>query len=150
PRGGDGGNTVSLPGDAEWLADRLRHGLLRASFVPPRPPRELRELTRYRTSLVRERSREANRIQKTLGGANLKPGDVASNVLGVSGQAILRALVAGPTDPGALAALARGRLRDTRAALERALRGGVGPHPRFLLGEQLRHLAALDDASARV
>jgi transposase len=136
--------------DAEWLADLLRHGLLRASFVPPRPQRELRELTRYRTSLVRERSREANRIQKTLEGANLKLGDVASNVLGVSGQAILRALVAGTTDPGALADLARGRLRDKRAALERALCGGVGPHQRFLLGEQLRHLAALDDSIARV
>jgi transposase len=136
--------------DAEWLADLLRHGLLRASFVPPRPQRELRELTRYRTSLVRERSREANRIQKTLEGANLKLGDVASNVLGVSGQAILRALVAGTTDPAALAELARGRLRDKRAALERALAGAVGPHQRFLLGEQLRHLAALDEAIARV
>jgi transposase len=136
--------------DAEWLADLLRHGLLRASFVPPRPQRELRELTRYRTSLVRERSREANRIQKTLEGANLKLGDVASNVLGVSGQAILRALVAGTTDPAALAELARGRLRDKRADLERALAGAVGPHQRFLLGEQLRHLAALDDSIARV
>ena len=135
--------------DAEWLADLLRHGLLRASFVPPRPQRELRELTRYRTALVRERTRAANRIQKTLEGANLKLGDVASNVLGVSGQAILRALVAGTTDPAALADMARGRLRDKRAALERALTGAVGPHQRFLLGEQLRHLAALDAALAR-
>ena len=105
--------------DCEWLADLLRHGLLRASFVPPRPQRELRELTRYRTALIRERAAEVNRLQKTLEGANLKLGDVASNVLGVSGRAILQALVAGTADPASLADLARGRLRDKRAALER-------------------------------
>ena len=81
--------------DCEWLADLLRHGLLRASFVPDRPQRELRELTRYRTSLIRERSAEINRVQKTLEGANIKLGDVASNVLGVSGRQILTALVSG-------------------------------------------------------
>src|ERR671937_585131 len=81
--------------DCEWLADLLRHGLLRASFVPPRPQRELRELTRYRTSLIRERAAEVNRVQKTLEGANIKLGDVASNVVGASGRQILTALVVG-------------------------------------------------------
>src|SRR5712691_127983 len=96
--------------DCEWIADLLRHGLLRPSFVPDRPQRELRELTRYRVSLVRERAREVNRLQKTLEGANVKLGDVASDVLGTSGRAILTAMIAGITDSAALADLARGRL----------------------------------------
>src|SRR5207237_3664451 len=83
--------------DCEWLADLLRHGLLRASFVPDRPQRELRELTRYRTTLVRERASEINRLQKTLEGANIKLGAVATDVVGVSGRHILQALVAGQT-----------------------------------------------------
>src|SRR3981081_4513302 len=82
--------------DCEWLADLLRHGLLKASFVPDRPQRELRELTRYRTALVRERAAEANRLQKTLEGANIKLGDVATNVLGRSAREMLEGLVAGP------------------------------------------------------
>jgi transposase len=94
--------------DCEWLADLLRHGLLRASFVPDRPQRELRELTRYRTSLVRERAAEINRVQKTLEGANIKLGDMATNVLGVSGRQILTALAAGAADPTILADSARG------------------------------------------
>jgi transposase len=136
--------------DCEWLADLLRHGLLRASFVPERPQRELRELTRYRTALIRERAAEVNRLQKTLEGANLKLGDVASNVLGVSGRAMLQALVAGTTAPEALAELAKGRLREKRPALERALRGRLGPHQRFLLAEQLCHIDTLDEGIARV
>src|SRR5947207_6690732 len=84
--------------DCEWLADLLRHGLLRASFVPDRAQRELRELTRYRTSLVRERTAEINRIQKTLEGANIKLGDVATDVVGLTGRDIMSALVAGQTD----------------------------------------------------
>src|SRR5215216_4338629 len=103
--------------DCEWIADLLRHGLLKASFVPDRPQRELRELVRYRTTLVRERSAEVNRLQKTLEGANIKLGDVASNVLGVSGRQILTALVAGTTDAAALAQHARGQLREKRDAL---------------------------------
>jgi len=130
--------------DCEWIADLLRHGLLRPSYVPDRPQRELRELTRYRTTLVRERAREVNRIQKTLEGANVKLGDVASDVLGASGRAILDALVAGTTDTAVLADLAQGRLRDKRADLERALAGCMGAHQRFLLAEQLAHLDALD------
>src|SRR5215218_9650315 len=91
--------------DAEWIADLLRHGLLKPSFVPERPQRELRELTRYRTSLIRERTAEANRLQKTLEGANIKLASVASDVLGVSGREMLTALVGGTTDPALLADL---------------------------------------------
>ncbi len=130
--------------DAEWIADLLRHGLLRASFVPTRPERELRELTRYRTSLIRDRASEVNRIQKVLEGANIKLASVASNVAGVSGLAILRALVEGQTDPAALAGLARGRMRSKRPALEEALAGSIGPHQRFILATMLRRLDELD------
>jgi transposase len=131
--------------DCEWLADLLRHGLLRASFVPPRPQRELRELTRYRTSLIRERAAEVNRVQKTLEGANIKLGDVASNVLGASGRDILMALVAGTVDATSLADLARGKLRAKLPQLERALVGEFGAHQRFLLAHQLAHLDSLDE-----
>ncbi len=131
--------------DCEWLADLLRHGLLRASFVPDRPQRELRELTRYRTSLIRERSAEINRVQKTLEGANIKLGDVASNVLGVSGRQILTALVSGTADPTTLADFARGKLRSKLPQLKRALVGQFGAHQRFLLAQQLAHLDALDE-----
>jgi transposase len=136
--------------DAEWIADLLRHGLLRPSFVPDRAQRELRELTRYRTSLVQERAAEASRLQKTLEGANLKLGDVASNVLGRSARAMLEQLVAGQTDVGVLAQLARGRLRTKIPQLERALAGRVAPHQRFLLAQQLAHLDYLDEAIERV
>src|SRR5438128_3854367 len=94
--------------DAEWIADLLRHGLLRASFVPDRPQRELRELTRYRTTLIRERAAERSRVQKTLEGAGIKLGDVASDVFGLSGRHMLEALVGGTTDPILLADLAKG------------------------------------------
>ena len=130
--------------DAEWIADLLRHGLLRASFIPDRPQRELRELTRYRRSLVEERTREANRIQKVLEGANVKLGAVATDVLGVSGRAMLKDLSDGEEDPKALAELARGRLREKRGELEEALRGLMGPHQRFMLTIQLDHLNSLD------
>jgi transposase len=136
--------------DAEWIADLLRHGLLRPSFVPDRAQRELRELTRYRTSLVQERAAEASRLQKTLEGANLKLGDVASNVLGRSARAMLEQLVAGQTDVGVLAQLARGRLRTKIPQLERALAGRVAPHQRFLLAQQLAHLDYLTEAIERV
>jgi transposase len=124
--------------DCEWLAELLRHGLLTGSFVPDRPQRELRELTRYRTSLVRERTAAANRLQKTLEGANIKLASVATDVLGKSGREILAALVAGETNGVALAQLAQGRLREKIPQLERACRmhrtapalpggGAVGP-----------------------
>lgn len=131
-------------GDAEWIADLLRHGLLRASFIPTRPERELRELTRYRWSLIRERASELNRIQKVLEGANIKLASVASQIAGVSGRAILEALVASEADPAAMADLAKGRLRDKRDSLEAALTGRMGDHQRFLLGIMLGHLDELD------
>lgn len=133
--------------DAEWIADLLRHGLLRASFIPSRPERELRELTRYRQSLIRERTAEINRIQKVLEGANIKLASVASKVTGASGRAILGALLAGETDPAAIADLARGRLRAKRDSLEAALTGRMGDHQRFLLRIMLSHL---DEVDARI
>jgi transposase len=131
--------------DCEWIADLLRHGLLRASFVPDLPQRELRELTRYRTTLIRERAAERNRIQKTLEGAGIKLGSVASDVLGSSGRLMLEALVEGTTDAATLADLAKGSLRTKLPQLERALTGKVGAHQRFLLAHQLAHLDALDE-----
>jgi transposase len=136
--------------DCEWIADLLRHGLLRPSFVPDRPQRELRELTRYRTALIRERSAEVNRLQKTLEGANLKLAAVATDIRGQSGQAILAALVAGRTEPAALAELAKGRLRAKLPELERALTGQFGGHQRFLVAQQLAHLDFLDASIERV
>lgn len=130
--------------DAQWICDLLQHGLLRPSFIPQRPQRELRELVRYRRSLIEERSREANRIQKLLEGANIKLASVATDVLGASGRAMLRALVAGEEDPKSLAQLARGRLREKLPALEDALQGLMGPHQRFLLASQLRHFGNLE------
>jgi transposase len=131
--------------DAEWIADLLRHGLLGGSYIPDRPQRELRELVRYRTMLVRQRSQVVNRVQKVLEGANIKLSSVASNVVGVSGRAMLEALVAGIDDPQALAGLAKGSLRQKRQALESALRGLMGPHQRLMLTSLLRHLDFLDD-----
>jgi transposase len=136
--------------DAEWIADLLQHGLLRASFIPSAAQRELRELTRYRTTLLQERAAEVNRIQKTLEGANIKLAAVATDVLGVSGRAMLEAMVAGTTAAGTLAQLARGRLREKREDLERALSGRVGAHHRFLLAEQLCHVDALDASITRL
>ena len=130
--------------DAEWIAELFRHGLLRASFIPPRPERELRELVRYRTSLIRERASEINRLAKVLEGANIKLGSVSTNIGGVSGRAILTALTEGTSDPEALAQLAKGRLRNKHEVLVEALAGSVGPHQRFLLAAQLRHLGDLD------
>ena len=136
--------------DAEWLAELLRYGLLKASFVPDRAQRELRELTRYRTSLTNERSAAVNRLQKTLEGANLKLASVASDVLGLSGRHMLAAVVEGTTDANTLANFAHGRLRDKLPQLEQALSGRVGPHQRFLLAEQLAHIDSLDASIERL
>jgi len=136
--------------DAEWLADLLRHGLLRASFIPPAPIRAVRELTRYRKTLVRRRADEVNRLQKTLEGANLKLAAVASDVLGVSGRAMLRALLAGERDPEVLASLARGRLREKHAALREALTGRLQPHQVIVLGQILAHVEFLEQAIAQL
>ena len=140
--------------DSEWIADLLRHGLLRPSFVPPRPQRELRELVRYRTTLVRERAAEVNRVQKTVEGANIKLAAVATDITGKSGRAILAALVAGTTPPAALADLAQGRMRAKRSQLEQALTGRMAPHQRFLLAQQLAHIdfleTTIDHVSAEI
>ncbi len=136
--------------DSEWLADLLRHGLVRASFIPDRPQRELRDLTRTRTALVDERSAATRRLQKVLEDANLKLAGVATDVRGVSGRAILAALLSGTTDPAVLANLARGRLRRKRAELERALRGRLRDHHRLLLATHLEHIDFLDESIARL
>jgi transposase len=136
--------------DCEWIAELLRHGLLTASFVPDRPQRELRELTRYRTALIQERSAEVNRLQKTLEGANIKLASVATDIMGVSGRQMLAALVGGTTDGAALAQLAKGRLREKRPELEQALTGRMGPHQRFLLARQLTHITFLDEQIEQV
>ena len=136
--------------DAEWIADLLQLGLLRPSFVPPAPQRDLRELTRYRKSLVEERSRIINRLQKTLEDANLKLASVASDLMGRSARDMLAALLAGEVDPSILAQLARGRMRAKRDLLEQALQGLLKPHHRFLLSEQLADIDALDEAIERM
>jgi transposase len=136
--------------DCEWLAALLRHGLLQPSLVPTRTQRELRAWTRYRTSLVQERSREVNRLEKTLEGANSKLGSVASSLQGRSAREMLDGLLAEDADPAHLAHLGRGRLRSKTAQLEHALTGRLGPHQRFLLREQLAHLDALEASITRV
>lgn len=136
--------------DAQWLADLLRHGLLQPSFIPPPEIRELRELTRYRESLVREQSAVANRIQKLIESGNIKLAQVATDALGASGRAMLWALARGETDPVKLAALAQGKLKEKRLALERALHGRLTAAQRFVLGELLKRWAELETADARV
>lgn len=136
--------------DAEWIADLLAHGLLRASYVPDRPRREVRELVRYRRSLVGERTAEVNRLHKVLEGANIKLGSVASDVTGRSGRAILGALLAGERDPQVLAELAKGQLRKKRVELAQALQGRFGPHQHFMLVQLLTHIDYLDEAIAEV
>jgi len=134
--------------DCQWIARLLEHGLLRASFVPPAPVRELRELTRYRRQLVQERAREANRVQKVLETANIKLGNVATDVLGASGRAMLKALIAGERDAEALAGLAQGVLRKKEAQLREALVGRVTDHHAFMLQELLSHIEFLDQQIA--
>jgi transposase len=135
--------------DCEWIADLLRHGLLKGSFVPDRNQRELRELTRYRTTLMQERAAEVNRLQKTLEGANIKLAAVATDVLGKSGRQILEALVAGASDAGDLAQLAKGRMRDKIPQLERALKGSFRPHQQFMVARHLAFIDAIDELVAQ-
>jgi transposase len=130
--------------DAQWIAELLQHGLLKASFIPEVEQRDLRDLTRYRTKLVQTRSSEINRVQKVLEAANIKLGSVASNVLGVSGRDMLEQIIAGQDDPAVLAQLARGRLRDKIAELERALQGHVRETHRTLLNMHLEHIDELN------
>jgi transposase len=130
--------------DSEWIAQLLQHGLLRPSFIPPRPTRELRDLTRQRTQLINERTAVINRIQKVLEDANVKLGSVASNALGVSGRLMIEAIIRGEYDPVKLADLARSRLRKKIPQLRQALHGGVTEHHRFLLQTQMNHLDHLE------
>ena len=136
--------------DAEWIADLLRHGLLRASFIPSEPQRELRELTRYRTRLTEERTREVNRLQKTLEDTNLKLGDVVSDIMGKASRFILSAIAEGETDASTLAQFAVGRVRASEEELKAALTGKVRDHHRFLLQEHLTQIANLETAIGRV
>ena len=136
--------------DAEWIADLLRHGLLRGSFIQNREQRELKELVGYRKSLVDERAREVNRIQKVLEGAGIKLASVATDITGVSGRSILDAIVSGVDDPEFLASLTRGRLKSTQEQQERALLGMVGRHQRMLISTQLQHIDFLDQEIAKL
>jgi transposase len=136
--------------DCEWIANLLRHGLLRGSFVPERAQRELRELTRYRTALVRERAAEVNRLQKTLEGANIKLASVATDIMGKSGRQMLKALIEGSTDTSAMAQLAKGKLRAKIPQLERALRGCCAAHQHFLIAQQLAHIDFLEETIERL
>jgi len=126
--------------DSQWLADLLRHGLLKASFIPPKPVRELRDLMRYRKTIVQERADEVNRLQKVLETANVKLASVATDVLGKSGRSMLDAILGGQDDPETLAELARGRLRAKLPDLRLALDGRVQPHHRVLLTRILAHI----------
>lgn len=134
--------------DAEWIAELVQCGLLRASFIPPQPLRELRELVRYRKSLVQNRSAEVNRVQKFLEGANVKLSSVATNVMGVSGRAMLKKMVEGEENPETLAALAKGKLKAKTSDLQKALTGRMNDHHRFLLKRLLDHVEFLDERVA--
>jgi transposase len=136
--------------DAEWIAELLEHGLLRGSFVPPRVIRELRDLTRYRKRLVQTHTQETQRIQKTLEDAGIKLGSVASHVMGVSGRAMLRALINGERNPEVLAELAKGKLRNKIPDLQRALRGRFGQHHALLIGMSLDHIDHLETTMTRL
>jgi len=136
--------------DCIWIAQLLEHGLLRGSFVPPAPIRELRDLTRHRKVLIQERQRAANRLHKLLQDAGIKLASVATDILGVSGRAMLEALVEGTTDPEVLADLARGKLRKKLPALRQALAGRFRPHHAFLVSQLLAHVDYLDEAIATV
>jgi transposase len=136
--------------DAEWLAELLEHGLLRSSFVPPAAIRELRDVTRYRKRLIQTHTAECQRIHKTLEDAGIKLDSVASDVLGVSGRAMLAALVAGERDPAVLAELAKGKLRKKIPELRQALRGRFKDHHALLLGMSLDHTAHLEATIARI
>jgi transposase len=141
----------ALPGrktdvkDAEWIAQLLRHGLLKASFIPNRNQRELRELVRYRRSIIEERARQHNRIQKVLEGANIKLGSVVSDIMGVSSKDMLRAIADGENDPEKLANFAQRTLKKKKAELELALRGYVNPHQRLMIKTILTHIDFLTE-----
>lgn len=129
--------------DAEWIADLVRHGLVKASYIPNREQRELREITRYRQEMIEERARELNRIQAVLEGCNIKLGSVITDISGKSGMAILKAIISGETDPVVLSELAKGRARDKPGKMRRALQGKVLEHQQKMLKHQLGHIESL-------
>ena len=131
--------------DAEWIAKLLRHGLLKASYIPDRNQRELRELVRYRRSIIEERARQHNRIQKVLEGANIKLGSVVSDVMGVSARDMLNAIAEGEEDPEKLANFARRTMKKKKEELELALRGYINPHQRLMLKTILKHIDFLTE-----
>ncbi|MEQ8155923.1 MAG: IS110 family transposase [Clostridiaceae bacterium] len=126
--------------DSEWIADLVRHGLVKASYIPNRAQRELREVTRYRQELIDERARELNRIQAVLEGANLKLGSVITDISGKTGIGILKAIVSGITDPVLLSDLAQGLARNKIFELQKALKGSVGIHQMQMLRHQIEHI----------
>ena len=131
--------------DAEWIAELLKHGLLSPSYIPNREQRELRELVRYRRSLIEERAREANRIQKVLEGANIKLGSVATNVLGTSGRLMMKEIIKGEDNPVKLARLAKKQLKQKHDELARCLKGLIGHHQKMMIETQLRHIEYLEE-----
>jgi transposase len=136
--------------DATWLADLMAHGLVRGSFVPDEPTQEMRNLLRTRKQFVRERSSHVQRVQKTLEDANIKLDSVITDIVGLSGRRMIEALIAGETDPIALATLAHRRIKASPAELEAALRGRVTEHHRFMLRLLLQHIDAIDSAITRI
>jgi transposase len=135
--------------DAEWIAQLLQYGLLSSSFIPPPEIRSLRDLTRQRTQIVRDRATVANRIQKILEDANIKLSSVASDVLGVSGRAMIRAIIDGEDDPDKLAGMAKRRLKGKIPELKKALHGRVTEHHRFLLQTLLKQIDFLEGLIAQ-
>lgn len=136
--------------DAEWIAGLLQHGLLQGSYIPNREQRELRELIRYRRSMIDERAREINRIQKVLEGANMKLSSVATDILGKSGRAIIEAMIQGQENPQALSELAKGKLKSKKTDLQKAMHGFMGDHQKLMLETQLRHIDFLDEIIAKL
>ena len=153
---GNAAHIKNVPGrktdvkDSEWIADLLRHGLIRSSFVPGKEQRELRDLTRYRRKLMDSQASERNRLIKLLEGANIKLASVASNVFGVSGRLIVRALIAGTATPEMMAKLAKGKLRSKTAELALALDGRIDAHHRFLLEMQLERVEQVEASIGRL
>ncbi len=130
--------------DPEWIASLLKHGLLKGSYIPSREQRELRELIRYRRSLIEERAQEVNRIQKVLEGANIKLSSVANDVLGKSARSMIEAMIGGETDPDVLSGMALRRMKHKKDELKRALNGLIGEHQRLMLKTPLKHIDELD------
>lgn len=136
--------------DSEWIADLLRHGLLRGSFIPPKPQRELRELVRHRANLVGRRAQSVNEVRRTLESTNIKLGNVVSDITGVSATEMLASILAGQTDPAELAELARGRMQQKKALLQKALEGKVEEHHRLILSQLIADIASYDEQVAEV